>query len=61
MTPEAWKATQQVEVIVGSDRVIRINIDGICVARIRCSSTCEIKLTLPTSLVTTEDGSYVFK
>jgi hypothetical protein len=28
-------ATQDVELVIGSDRIIRVNIDGICALRVR--------------------------
>lgn len=39
-----FKATEQVEIIGGSDGVVRINIDGVCALRIRVMSGCKLDL-----------------
>lgn len=36
-----FEATDEVEIMVGSDRIIRINIDGHCALRVRLKKTCQ--------------------
>jgi hypothetical protein len=33
-------AQQQLELVIGHDRIVRINVDGICVIRIRVCKAC---------------------
>lgn len=39
-----FKAEKQCEVLVGADSIIRINIDGICVLRVRIEKGCELMI-----------------
>jgi hypothetical protein len=36
-----FAAKSQVEVMVGKDHVVRVNIDGVCALRIRMEKTCQ--------------------
>jgi hypothetical protein len=40
-----FQAESQVEVVVGADRIVRVNIDGRCALRIRMTKGCEFQLT----------------
>lgn len=37
-----FAAIHQVEIMVGADKIVRINIDGVCALRVRASQTCAI-------------------
>jgi hypothetical protein len=37
-----FKASHQLEVMVGSDRIVRINIDGVCALRVRLEKGCKL-------------------
>jgi hypothetical protein len=39
-----FEATKQVECTLGADNILRINIDGVCVLRVRAKEECEIIL-----------------
>jgi len=36
-------AMHQVEIVVGSDRVVRVNIDGVCALRVRMQPACVLE------------------
>lgn len=38
------QAEHQLEVMIGSDRIVRINVDGVCAMRVRCLADCEIRV-----------------
>ncbi len=40
-------AKQQCEVVAGLDNVVRVNVDGVCVLRVRCEKGTEVKLDDP--------------
>lgn len=45
------QALHQLEVIVGHDLIMRVNVDGKCVFRIRMVDDCEFVLNTPVELV----------
>lgn len=44
------QADKQLEVTLGNDRVVRINVDGTCVMRIKCDQA-EIRFDTPMELI----------
>ncbi len=37
-------ASRQFEVIVGEDHIARVNVDGVCVLRVRCAKDAQVRL-----------------
>jgi hypothetical protein len=37
-------ATRQLEIVLGVDRIARINIDGVCVLRVRLKPGCQFDI-----------------
>lgn len=37
-------AHEQLQISIGSDRVVRVNVDGICAIRVRMAKLCELEL-----------------
>ena len=37
-----FNASRELEIVVGTDRVVRINVDGICAFRARFENECEL-------------------
>lgn len=38
-------ANTEVDVVVGRDRVVRLNVDGVCVARVRMTKDCTCQIS----------------
>lgn len=54
------QATNEFEIIVGSDNIVRINIDGKCILRACMSSTCLFRLNTPVEMINI-DGDLIIK
>jgi hypothetical protein len=42
MIPNPLIAARELEIVVGADRVVRINVDGLCAFRTRLDAACEL-------------------
>lgn len=54
------QASEEFEIIVGSDNIVRINIDGKCILRARMSNTCLFRLNTPIEMINI-DGDLIIK
>lgn len=45
------QASDELQVIVGEDMIMRINVDGVCVIRIRMHDECKLHINTPVELV----------
>lgn len=41
-------ATQQLEIVVGADRIVRVNVDDQCAMRIRLEEDCQLEVRTAT-------------
>lgn len=54
-------AEKQLEIVVGSDLVTRINVDGLCVLRVKvASSETDVRIVTPVELIVL-DGDLIMK
>ena len=44
MSERDYFADKEFNVVIGADRIVRINVDGMCVLRIRMEKDCVVKI-----------------
>jgi hypothetical protein len=42
MIQNPLNAARELEIVVGADHIVRINVDGLCVFRTRLNAACEL-------------------
>lgn len=45
------KADNELQIIVGEDSIVRINVDGTCVMRLTIGENCKLHINTPVELV----------
>lgn len=39
-----FRAEHQIEVMIGTDKIVRVNIDGVCAIRAKAEGNCKIEI-----------------
>lgn len=45
------RAKEEVQIIVGEDLAIRINVDGVCIMRVNMEENCKLHINTPVELI----------